>query len=52
MISLKEERLVRPENQSPDIDALCAMRGIEAGKNVEICKGIHAESVSENLRLQ
>ena len=35
-----------------DIDALCAMRGIETGKNVEICKGIHAESVSENLRLQ
>lgn len=52
MISLKEEKIGKARESKSDIDALCAMRGIETGKNVEICKGIHAEFVSENLRLQ
>lgn len=49
---LKGRKIGKARESKSDIDALCAMRGIEAGKNVEICKGIHAESVSENLRLQ
>lgn len=49
---LKGEKIGKARKSKSDIDALCAMRGIETGKNVEICKGIHAESVSENLRLQ
>lgn len=49
---LKGEKIGKARESKSDIDALCAMRGIETGKNVEICKGIHAESVSENLRLQ
>lgn len=49
---LKGEKIGKARESKSDIDALCAMRGIETGKNVEICKGIHAEFVSENLRLQ
>ena len=49
---LKGEKIGKARESKSDIDALCAMRGIDTGKNVEICKGIHAEFVSENLRLQ
>lgn len=49
---LKGKKIGKARESKSDIDALCAMRGIETGKNVEICKGIHAESVSENLKLQ
>ena len=38
-----------PEEQST---RRCAMKGVEVGRNVEICKGIHAETVSEDLRLR
>ena len=49
---LKGQKIGKARESKSDIDALCAMRGIEIGKNVEICKGIHAETISENLRLQ
>lgn len=49
---LKGQKIGKARESKSDIDALCAMRGIEIGKNVEICKGIHAETVCENLRLQ
>lgn len=49
---LKDEKIGTARKSKAEIDALCAMKGVEVGKNVEICKGIHAETVSENLRLR
>lgn len=49
---LKDEKIGTARKSKAEIDALCAMKGMEVGKNVEICKGIHAETVSENLRLR
>lgn len=49
---LKGEKIGKARDSKSEIDALCAMKGVEVGRNVEICKGIHAETVSEDLRLQ
>ena len=49
---LKGEKIGKARESKSEIDALCAMKGVEVGRNVEICKGIHAETVSEDLRLQ
>lgn len=49
---LKGEKIGKAREAKSEIDALCAMKGVEVGRNVEICKGIHAETVSEDLRLR
>lgn len=49
---LKGEKIGKARESKSEIDALCAMKGVEVGRNVEICKGIHAETVSEDLRLR
>ena len=49
---LKGEKIGKARESKSEIDALCAMKGMEVGKNIEICKGIHADAVSEDLRLR
>ncbi len=49
---LKGEKIGKARESKAEIDTLCAMKGMEVGKNIEICKGIHAETVSEDLRLR
>lgn len=49
---LKDEKIAKERESKAEIDALCAMRGVEVGKNIEIHKGIHAETVSKDRRLR
>lgn len=49
---LKDEKIDKERDSKSEIDALCAMQGVKVGKNIEIHKGIHAESVSEDRRLK
>lgn len=48
---LKGEEIGKARKSNASIDALCAKKGVEAGKAIEINKGIHAKVVSEDLRL-
>lgn len=50
---LKDEHIkAGRKNGTPTIDPLSAIRGIETGRNIEISKGIYAETISEDRRLQ
>lgn len=50
---LKDEYIKAARKTStPSIDPFSAKRGIETGRNIEINKGIHAEKVSDDRRLQ
>lgn len=49
---LKGEKIGKARDSKAEIDTLCAIKGMEVGKNIEICKGIHADVVSEDLRLR
>lgn len=49
---LKGEETGKARRPKPSIDALCARNGISVGENIEICKGIHAEKISEEMLLQ
>lgn len=49
---LKGEKIGKARDSKAEIDTLCAMQGMTVGKNIEICKGIHADAVSEDLRLR
>lgn len=48
---LKDEKIGKSRASSQNVDNVSAVRGYETGKNVEINKGIYAESVSEDRRL-
>ena len=48
---LKNEKIGNARESQAQIDRLCAKEGINVGRNIEIQKGIHAESVSEDLSL-
>lgn len=48
---LKNEKIGNARESQAQIDRLCAKEGINVGRNIEIQKGIHAESVSEDRRL-
>ena len=48
---LKNEKIGNARESQAKIDRLCAKEGINVGRNIEIQKGIHAESVSEDRRL-
>ena len=48
---LKNEKIGNARESQAQIDRLCAKEGINVGRNIEIQKGIHAESVSEERRL-
>lgn len=48
---LKGEKIGTARASKAEIDALCAKRGTTVGRNIEIHKGIHADAVSEDLRL-
>lgn len=49
---LKGQKIGTARNSKASIDRDIASSGREAGRNVEIHKGIYADSVSENLRLE
>lgn len=48
---LKNKKIGSARKSQAKIDGLCAKEGINVGRNIEIQKGIHAESVSEDRRL-
>lgn len=49
---LKGQKIGTARNSKASMDRDIAQSGREAGRNVEIHKGIYADSVSENLRLE
>lgn len=49
---LKGEKIGTARSPKSSIDPLCARNGISVGENIEICKGIHAEKISEEMMLQ
>ena len=48
---LKGEKIGKGRASSESVDRLSANRGFITGQNVEINKGIYAESISEDRRL-
>lgn len=48
---LKDEKIGRSRARCESVDCLSANRGYNVGKNIEINKGIYAESVSEDRML-
>lgn len=48
---LKDEKILNARSSKVDIDKFCASQGYEEGRNVEINKGIYAETISEEKRL-
>lgn len=49
---LKDEKIGNARESQAKIDALCAKEGVAVGKSIEISKGIHAETVCEEMRLR
>lgn len=49
---LKGEKIGTARKSNSSIDVLCAQKGVEVGKSIEISKGIHAKVVSEEMVLQ
>ena len=49
---LKDEKISAARSSKANIDSLCASKGYDEGKNVEINKGIYAETISEDRRLE
>lgn len=49
---LKGKKIGTCSPSKPAIDILCAKKGVEVGRNIEVCKGIHAKVVSEDLMLK
>lgn len=49
---LKGEKIGTARGSKADVDKDILRQGMEAGRNVEIHKGIYADSVSENLRIE
>lgn len=49
---LKDQKIGKARNSKSSIDGLSVSNGISVGKNIEICKGLYAERVSEDKLLQ
>lgn len=48
---LKDEKIGKSHKSSQNVDDISAANGYETGRNVEINKGIYAESIGEDRRL-
>ena len=49
---LKNEKIGKARESKGEVDALCAMKGVEVGRSIEISKGIHVKVVSEDRMIQ
>lgn len=49
---LKDVKIGKARESTSAIDALSAQQGITIGRNIEVCKGIYTEAVSEDMRLK